>query len=253
MARTMGDIELLFSVLAGQDPHDPISPPVPLRKASLDDVRKLTIGYFESDGLVPVTPETRSAVLSAVQALREAGFRVEPFRPSQLEQLRKLWTTFFVQCGALFYEPEIRGKLDQLSPVFNEFLSIAEAAGELSARELLSAWAELDLLRSKFLTEMSEFPVLLCPVASIPAFRHKERTWTIDDTPVKYLDAVRHTQWFNAMAMPAAVVPVGNSPEGLPIGVQVAARPFEDETAMAVAAVIDANFGYRIPPFTLKR
>jgi amidase len=105
MARTMGDIELLFSVLAGQDPHDPISPPVPLRKASLDDVRKLTIGYFESDGLVPVTPETRSAVLSAVQALREAGFRVEPFRPSQLEQLRKLWTTFFVQCGALFYEP----------------------------------------------------------------------------------------------------------------------------------------------------
>jgi amidase len=70
---------------------------------------------------------------------------------------------------------------------------------------------------------------------------------------VKYLDAVRHTQWFNAMAMPAAVVPVGNSPEGLPIGVQVAARPFEDETAMAVAAVIDANFGYRIPPFTLKR
>jgi amidase len=49
------------------------------------------------------------------------------------------------------------------------------------------------------------------------------------------------------------VVPVGNSPEGLPIGVQVAARPFEDETAMAVAAVIDASFGYRIPPFTLKR
>jgi amidase len=250
MARTMGDIKLLFSVLAGQDPHDPISPPVALRKVSLDEVRKLTIGYFEDDGLVPVTPETRSAVLSAAQALREAGFRVEPFRPSQLEQLRKLWTTFFVQCGALFYESEIHGKLDQLSPIFNEFLSIADAAGELSTRELLSAWAELDLLRSKVLTEMNEFPVLLCPVASIPAFRHNERTWAIDGTPVNYLDAVRHTQWFNAMAMPAAVVPVGNSPERLPIGIQVAARPFEDEIAMAVAAVIDATFGYRIPPLT---
>ena len=253
MARTMGDIELLFGALSGQDPHDPVSPPVALRKPSLEEVRKLKVGYFEDDGLVPVTAETRSAVLSAVQALREAGFRVEPFRPSQLEQLRKLWTKFFVQCGAMFYEPEIQGKQDQLSPIFSEFLSIADAAGELSTRELLSAWAELDVLRSKFLAEMSEFPVLLCPVASIPAFRHNEREWTIDGTPVKYLDAVRHTQWFNATAMPAAVVPVGSSPEGIPIGIQIAARPFEDETAMAVASVIDETFGYRIPPVSMEK
>ena len=62
-----------------------------------------------------------------------------------------------------------------------------------------------------------------------------------------YLDAVRHTQWFNALAMPAAVVPVGTSPDGLPIGVQIAAPPFEDETALGVAALVDAIFGYRIP------
>jgi len=251
MARTIGDIELLFSVLVGQDPHDPISPPVSLAKPSTDDMRRLTIGYFEDDGLVPVTAETRNAVNLAAQALREAGFRVEPFRPSQLESLRRLWTTFFVQCGALFYEPEIQGKRDQLSPVFNEFLSIADAAGELSTRELLFAWAELEQIRSKFLAEISGFPVLLCPVASIPAFRHSERTWIIDGTQVKYLDAVRHTQWFNATAMPAAVVPVGISPEGLPIGVQVAARPFEDERALSIAAVIDAAFGYRIPPMSM--
>jgi len=51
--------------------------------------------------------------------------------------------------------------------------------------------------------------------------------------------------------MPAAVVPVGISPEGLPIGVQVAARPFEDERALSIAAVIDAAFGYRIPPMSM--
>jgi amidase len=95
---------------------------------------------------------------------------------------------------------------------------------------------------------MSKFPVLLCPVASIPAFRHDERAWDIDGQSVGYLDAVRHTQWFNALAAPAAVVPVGSSPEGLPIGVQIIARPFEDETALAVAAVVDAAFGYRPPP-----
>jgi amidase len=73
-------------------------------------------------------------------------------------------------------------------------------------------------------------------------------SWIIEGQTVDYLDAVRHTQWFNALAAPAAVVPVGSSPEGLPIGVQVVARPFQDETALGVAAVVDAAFGYRPPP-----
>jgi amidase len=251
MARTIGDVTLLFRVLAGQDACDPVSPPVPLRKPSPEELRLHTIGYFEDDGLVPVTPETRAAVNAAAQALRDAGFRVEPFRPRTLEQLRKLWWTFFVQCGAMFYEPEIRGRRDRLSTIFREFLSIAEASGPLSATDLLSAWAESDLLRAKTLEEMSDRPILLCPVASVPAFRPGERTWTIDGQDVAYLDAVRHTQWFNTLGAPAAVVPVGKSPEGLPIGVQIAARPFEDELALGVAAVVDAAFGYRPPPLAL--
>jgi amidase len=75
-----------------------------------------------------VTPETRAAVNAAAQALRDAGFRVEPFRPRTLEPLRKLWWKFFVQCGAMFYEPEIRRQARPLSPIFKEFLGIAEAA-----------------------------------------------------------------------------------------------------------------------------
>jgi amidase len=178
---------------------------------------------------------------------------VEPFRPSTLEQLRKLWWKFFVQCGAMFCEPLFRGSEHQLSPVFNGFLRIAEAATPLTTVELLNSWAELDLLRSKTLVEMSKFPVLLCPVASIPAFRHDERSWIVEGRPVEYLDAWRHTQWFNSLAAPAAVVPVGTSPEGLPIGVQIVARPFEDESALGIASVVDAAFGYRPPPMALQQ
>jgi len=248
MARTVGDVAMLFQVLSGQDPLDPVSPPIALRHPSPDELRAKTIGFFEDDGIVPVTPETRAAVNDAARALREAGFRVEPFRPRTLEPLRKLWWKFFVQCGAMFYESEIRGKRGKLSPIFNEFLGIAEAAGPLTATELLNTWAELDLLRAKTLAEMSEHPILLCPVASIPAFRPDERAWTIDGKSVEYLDAMRFTQWFNALACPAAVVPVVASPEGLPIGVQIVARPFEDEIALGVAGVVDAAFGYRPPP-----
>src|SRR6516162_7702073 len=85
MARTIGDVKLLFHVLSGQDSADPASPPLALRKPSLEEVKKLQVGYFEDDGLVPVTPETRQAVNDAADALRSAGISVKPFRPKGLE------------------------------------------------------------------------------------------------------------------------------------------------------------------------
>jgi Asp-tRNA(Asn)/Glu-tRNA(Gln) amidotransferase A subunit family amidase len=253
LARTMEDVTLLFETLSGQDTLDPASAPVPLRRSKLSDLREQRIGYFEDDGLVPVTPETRLAIQDSVRALKDAGFRVEPFRPRTLELLRQLWWKFFVRCGAMFYQPTIHGKESQLSPIFREFLSIAEADGPMGGGELLDAWAELDLLRSRTLREMESYPVLLCPVASIPAFKHGERRWTVEGRDVAYLDAVRHTQWLNVLAAPAAAVPVGRSPEGLPIGVQVVARPYEDEVALGVAGVLDRAFGYRHPPMAMKQ
>ena len=250
MARTIGDVKLLFHALSGQDPDDPVSPPVALRQPSLDDVKRLKVGYFEDDGLVPVTTETRQAVRAAAHALRDAGFDVRPFRPQALEQARKLWELFFLRCGAMFEEPLVRGHEDQLSPVFRDFLERAHAAGSLTAEEVLTAWAETDIIRHKLLEQMREFPLLLCPVASVPAFRHDERSWTIDGQQVEYLDAMRYTQWFNLLAAPAAVVPVGRSPEGLPIGVQIAGRPFEDEVVLETASVIDQAFGYSSPPIS---
>ncbi|HEY9125718.1 MAG TPA: amidase family protein [Acidobacteriaceae bacterium] len=251
MARTIGDVALFYSVLSGQDAIDPSSPPIALGNHSLSDLRTQTVGFFEDDGFTPVTPETRVALRSAVEALRSAGFRVEPFRPETLEQLRRLWWTFFVQCGAMFYEPTLGSQRDKISPIFTEFLSIAEASGSLTASELLSAWAELDLVRSKTLELMRAYPVLLCPVASIPAWKHGEREWQVEGRSVAYLDSVRHTQWFNTLGAPAAVVPIGQSTEGLPIGVQIIARPFEDETALGIASVLDSAFGYRAPAIAL--
>ena len=251
MARTMADVALIFRTVGGQDDADPASPPLPLQAPSLDDLRTHRIGFFEDDGITPVTPETRTAVQAAARALRDAGFRVEPFRPRTLEQLRKLWWIFFVQCGAMFYESEVQRAGENLSPIFREFLQIAQQSGPLTSTELLNAWAEMDSLRSKTLEEMREHSVLLCPVASVPAWRHGERSWKIDGQVVEYLDAVRYTQWFNTLGAPAAVVPLGSSAEKLPIGVQIAARPFQDEIALGVAEVIDSAFGFSPPPIAL--
>lgn len=246
MARTIDDVELFFSVLQkpsrGTDSR--------YRPVSLDDARQVSIGWFEDDGLTPVTKETREAIARAVEVLTRNGFRVRQFRPDGLEAVRRLWTTFFVQCGAMFCEPLIAGRQSELSPTFKNFLEIAAAQGPLTAEILLKAWADMDIVRSRLLAQMDEYPILLLPVAAVPAFRHGERQWDIDGTKVDYLGAMRYTQWFNLLGAPAAVVPVTSSSEGLPIGVQVAGKPFEDELVLAVARVLDREFGYKRPPIS---
>ena len=251
MARTVRDVTLLFIALSGQDALDPVSPPIGLRNESLEDLKRVPIAFFEDDGLIPVTAETRQAVRDAARTLEGQGFSVRPFRPRALEEARQLWWKFFVRGGAMLLDPLVQGRHSELSPTFLDFLSIAHREPPLSAQELLSAWMDCDHVRRKLLAEMESFPILLCPVCAIPAFRHGERAWDVDGQRVNYLDAMRYTQWFNLLGAPAAVVPVGRSPEGLPIGVQIAGRPFEDERVLGIAAAVEASFGYKPPPLSV--
>jgi len=251
MARTVGDLKLLFEVVQGADDGDACSAPVPLRWPADDQVKKLKVGYFEDDGRTSVTPATRAAVQTAVEWLRRAGFQVEPFRPEGLEEARLLWRKFFVTAGAMLIRPMFSGREHDLSPILKQFLSWAEAWPLLTDDTLLDAWIRRDALRAEFLAQMRECPILLCPAAAIPAFRHGERSWNVEGKRVEYLDAWSYTEWFNLLGNPAAVVPAGRSPEGLPIGVQIVGRPWEEEKVLAVAAALENERGpWEPPPIT---
>ncbi len=251
MARTVRDLTLLFLTLSGQDALDPVSPPVSIKNESLEDLKRVPIAFFEDDGIIPVTPETRQAVQDAARSLQGQGFQVRPFRPEALEEARQLWWTFFVRGGAMLLGPLVKDLQSKLSPTFLDFLSIAQREPPLSANELLSAWMDCDRVRRKLQAEMERFPIFLCPVCAIPAFRHGERSWQVDGQQVQYFDVMRYTQWFNLLGAPAAVVPVGRSPEGLPIGVQIAGRPYEDERVLGIAAAIESTYGYTPPPCSM--
>jgi Asp-tRNA(Asn)/Glu-tRNA(Gln) amidotransferase A subunit family amidase len=235
--------------MAGPDHGDPGAAPVALRRYSPDDLRKITIGYFEDDSRTPVTPETRMAVRTAAQALERAGFKVVPFRPDGLELARQLWWKFFGVAGGMLLGPMMKEHEAHLSPMLKEFSSWVAAEPVHTGHTLLYTWIQRDELRTQFFAQMQVFPVLLCPVAAVPAFRHGERSWTVEGKIVKYLDAWSYSEWFNLLGTPGAVVPVGCSPEGLPIGVQVVTRPWEEELALAVAAEIEKQCGgYHEPP-----
>lgn len=249
MARTVRDLELLLEVMAGPDDGDVCSAPVVHRRVSQSEARRIRVGYFEDDGAAPVTPETRAAVRRAAEALQQQGFEVARFRPNGLEQIGELWWVFFGLIGGLALQPLVAGRECELGPTLKNYLQAVADEPPLTRERLLQAWLERDQCRAKFLTQMREFPVLLCPVCSVPAFRHGEGTWADGGQGVAYREVMRFSQWFNLTGNPAAVVPVGRSQEGLPIGVQVVGRPFEEEVVLAIAGRIEqACGGWRQPP-----
>ncbi len=249
MARSVRDVARLFHIMAGPDPGDPCSAPVTLRKWTDREIRKLRIGFFESDDSAPVTPETAAAVRRAAEALQQQGFNVEEWRPENLDQVWRLWWNLFGRAGQMAFAPMLAGRDADLSPILKEFRASVVAEPPLSAGELLDTLLERDALRAKFLAKMEEFPILICPACAIPAFRHGERAWTVQSQRLEYLKAMAYSQWFNLLGNPAAVVPVGQSQDGLPIGVQIVGRPWEEEAVLAVAAKIEESCGgFRRPP-----
>jgi Asp-tRNA(Asn)/Glu-tRNA(Gln) amidotransferase A subunit family amidase len=248
MARTVSDLKVLFQVMQGPDVGDTCAVPVPLRWPSEDETRTLRVGYFEDDGRTPVTPETRAAVRAAAEALSGAGFQVERFQPEGFEEARQLWHKLFVVAGGMLLRPMFKGRESDLSPMLKQFLEWSADEPALTGESLLEVWIQRDELRARFLRQMERYPILLCPAAAIPAFRHGERSWRVDGQTVSYLDAWSYAEFFNLLGNPAVVVPAGSSPEGLPIGVQIVGRPWEEEQLLSVAAALEKECGaWRTP------
>ncbi len=249
MARTVADLTALFNVMQGADDGDTCSAPVPLRWPVDPNLKHLRVGYFEDDGRTPVTAEIRQAVRIAAEALRSAGFHVEPFRPEGLEEARLLWKKFFIKMGGMMLRPMFDLKEQNANPMLKQFLDWSAAEPELTGPSLLDAWIRRDALRADVLKQMRQYPILLCPPAAVPAFRHAERSWIIDGKTVHYLDAWSYTEWFNILGNPAAVVPVSQSAERLPVGVQIVGRPWEEEQVLSIAMAIEQSCGgWKIPP-----
>jgi len=251
MARTIDDVRLLLEVMAGADIGDPNGHPVPLRAVDYG-LRTadsgLRVGFFEDDGIVPVDADTRRAIRQAVAWLEDTGIAVEPFRPDGLEEARELWWEIFGRASRLLLEPLVAGREAEVHPNLVQFLDWTRRDPPLTALRLLQVEIARDMLRTRVLRQMERYPVLLCPVAPIPAFRHGEREWTIEGSRVHYLDAWRYTAWFNLLQNPGVSVPVTTSAEGLPIGVQVVARPWDELAALDIARVIEQSRGPWQPP-----
>ena len=192
------------------------------------------------------TPETRATVEGVAKSLSERGFTIEPFRLDKLARVLELWWFFFGAVIGNLFQQSIVGQEQQISPMLREYLGCANSGGPITLDEFIKACAERDLFRAEILRQMKDTPILLSPVSTGPAFRHGEGNYL---PGTGYRDTMRFSQWLNLTGFPGASVPIGHSQDGLPIGVQVIGRPFEDELVLAVAEAIEQARGpWQAPP-----
>jgi amidase len=242
LARTVADLRALFNVIAGPDPGDPQSAPVPLRQVRPEQLRSLRIGILESPELGRATPETLFTIRRAAQHLCDLGYRVEPFHLNKLDRAIELWWFFFGPVIADLLRQSTQSREELLSPLLREYLAIASGETKVTLESFMAACAERDLLRTDLLRQLSDVPILLSPVSAEPAFRHGEGNYRSGD-PHSYRDTMRFSQWLNLAGFPGLSLPFGHSPEGLPINVQLIGRPHEDELLLAVGETLEQARG----------
>ena len=237
IARYVEDLALVLPIIAGPDWKDPAIVPMPLGDPGSVDVSRLRVAFYADNGVKTPTPETIDAVTAAASALADAGAAVVEDRPRALTDYELSWRSL------PHYDGSVQRLLDAAGTTEPHpwTLSVLQSSQSMTAAELEELMEEVDAFRSDILAFMEDYDLLLSPIMPTPAQPH-------DVIRTNRLEYGSYTRPHNLTGWPTAVVRGGTSPEGLPIGIQIAALPWREDVALAAAQVVESASGGWHPP-----
>ena len=244
IARYVRDLALILRVIAGPDGRDPSIVPMPLRDPGRVSMRRLRVAWHTDNGLVSPTDEIAGVVRQAAAALSDRGLKTEEQVPPPVPALKGRLDEIhnWIPDGGAW----VRRLLRQAGTEEHHHLLNAslDEEQEISSAELTKRLQRMDEFRSRMLAFMENYDVVVCPVNALTAIPHGTSRHR-DVAP-----AFVYTWLYNIVGWPGAVVRCGTSSEALPIGVQVLARPWREDVALAVAGYLESVMGgYQRPPF----
>ena len=184
----------------------------------------------------------------AASLLATQGFHVEPCPVNNLDAALELWWFFFGPVIAHLLRQGTKGQESLLSPMLKEYLEAAADGPTVTLQSFMAACNARDAIRTDILNQLRDVPILLSAVASAPAFPHGSGNYRTGD-PYNYRDTMRFCQWLNLTGFPGLSLPMGYSSEGLPINIQLIARPYEEDLLLKVARSLEQARGlWQSPP-----
>jgi amidase len=261
MARSATDLSLLLDVIAGPDPLEAgkgykIALPPP-RHGELGHFRVLVI---DSDPVLPTNSIVRAAIDRLAASLGKAGVKVErgsPLLPDFAASSRLFMRMMMSMVGASF-APEVYASAQAgAAKLAAEDTSLAAERLRgivLSHRDWVLGNGARVRLRAQWRELFGSFDAVICPVMPTPALPHdhslpqEARRLDIDGRNHDYRDQVAWPGFATLPGLPATAIPIGLSPDGLPVGIQIVGPWLEDRTPLELAALIEREFGGFKPP-----
>ena len=226
MARTVGDLRVLFRVLSGDHGSEP-------------HAKGIRVSWYADDGVVPVTGDTARTVEAAARVLEDAGFVPEERVPPHVNRGNELWLKLFSRASVVQLRQFYAGRENEGGSFVSWRLATADQTPAPTLDEYIAHWMERDRLREELLRWMETTPILVAPVGATPAYEHDALKVTVGGETFGTFRAFSYAQAFNVFDLPVVTVPAGRSADGLPIGVQIVGRPNAEEMVLAVAEIVE--------------
>lgn len=253
MARTVEDVALVLQVLAGHDTRDPgsVDVSVPDYSATLGgDVAGVTLGVPTNYFFDHVEPDVEAAFRSAVRVLESAGATVREVELPLADTYLPTEYALFLAEASSYHQKTLREKADLYQP---DVRALLEAGELLSATDYIRALRVRQLIKQGWreLFETNGLDALVAPTLTAVAVRADDPTvrWP-DGSEESAIDAyVTTSAPGNLTGLPALSVPCGFDRQGLPIGMQVIGRPFDEPGVLHIGSVFEAatDFANRLP------
>jgi aspartyl-tRNA(Asn)/glutamyl-tRNA(Gln) amidotransferase subunit A len=241
MARSVRDIALAYSLIAGSDGADAFAsssgPFVAGLGASL--ARPLRVGWLVEPGFGPIDPEVAATVVAAAEALKALGCVVEPVRIPALE--RDFALDVFNRIHVMEMKPAFaqatagRGD-DEIYMMAKTML----ATPDTSMKDYIDAEQAAERLRDGFADYFERYDVLITPVQPIPAQKHGVTEFIINGQKVDATYLQGSTVPLNLTGLPGVSIRFGTSRDGMPIGVQLVSTWLAESTLLHAASLLES-------------
>lgn len=252
ITRTVADAALMLSVMAGPDERDRFSlPPADTGyTASLAGaVNDLKVAYSPDLGYAVVDPEVREICTRAAEAFAELGCRVEQINPG-LPDMRKALQAMVVSETITANENNLEEWREKTYPLYLGFQAVEK---NLSSRDIIRIQFQREQLWEKVWPIFEKYDLLLTPASAVAAFKSGAGgpigPDTIDGRAVNQIAWMAFTYPFNLTGQPAASIPCGFTASGLPVGLQIVGRRFDEHTVFRASAAFEKirPWGHRRP------